>query len=69
MQAGELHDLFYMLFLKDLGCSSNAARICQLYATNDHDFKRNSKLMDHSLGQVLHFVATNTAVNPASPPK
>jgi putative nucleotidyltransferase with HDIG domain len=57
-----LHDLFYMLFLKDLGCSSNAARICQLYATNDHDFKRNSKLMDHSLGQVLHFVATNTAV-------
>ena len=57
-----LHDLFYTLFLKDLGCSSNAARICQLYATNDHDFKRNSKLMDHSLGQVLHFVATNTAV-------
>lgn len=57
-----LHDLYYTLFLKDLGCSSNAARICQLYATNDHDFKRNSKLMDHSLGQVLHFVATNTAV-------
>jgi putative nucleotidyltransferase with HDIG domain len=57
-----LHDLFYMLFLKDLGCSSNAARICQLYATNDHDFKRNSKLMDHSLSQLLHFVATNTAV-------
>jgi putative nucleotidyltransferase with HDIG domain len=56
------HDLFYTLFLKDLGCSSNAARICQLYATNDHDFKRNSKLMDNSLGQVLHFVATNTAV-------
>lgn len=60
-QAG-LRDLFYTLYLKDLGCSSNAARICQLYATNDHDFKRNSKLMDHSLGQVLHFVATNTAV-------
>ncbi|SOC85622.1 HDIG domain-containing protein [Ensifer adhaerens] len=58
----QLHDLFYMLFLKDLGCSSNAARICQLYATNDHEFKRNSKTMDHSLIQVLHFVATNTAV-------
>lgn len=62
LDASTLHDLFYMLFLKDLGCSSNAARICQLYATNDHDFKRNSKVMDHSLGQVLHFVATNTAV-------
>lgn len=60
--SSELHDLYYTLFLKDLGCSSNAARICQLYATNDLDFKRNSKLMDHSLGQVLHFVATNTAV-------
>lgn len=62
LDGSELHNLFYMLFLKDLGCSSNAARICQLYATNDHEFKRNSKLMDHSLGQVLHFVATNTAV-------
>ncbi|MCD2171396.1 HD domain-containing protein [Rhizobium sp. C4] len=62
LETSELHDLFYMLFLKDLGCSSNAARICQLYATNDHEFKRNSKLMDQSLGQVLHFVATNTAV-------
>jgi putative nucleotidyltransferase with HDIG domain len=62
LDTSELHDLFYMLFLKDLGCSSNAARICQLYATNDHDFKRNSKTMDHSLGQILHFVATNTAV-------
>jgi putative nucleotidyltransferase with HDIG domain len=58
----EMADLFYMLFLKDLGCSSNAARICQLYVTNDHEFKRNSKLMDHSLAQVLSFVATNTAV-------
>lgn len=62
LSEAELHDLYYTLFLKDLGCSSNAARICQLYATNDHDFKRNSKRMDHSLGQVLHFVATNTAV-------
>lgn len=62
LDPSQLHDLFYMLFLKDLGCSSNAARICQLYATNDHEFKRNSKTMDHSLGQVLHFVATNTAV-------
>lgn len=62
LDTSQLHDLFYMLFLKDLGCSSNAARICQLYATNDHDFKRNSKTMDHSLGQILHFVATNTAV-------
>lgn len=59
----ELSDLFYMLLLKDLGCSSNAARICQLFVTSDFDFKRNSKLMNNdSLSQVLRFVVNNTAV-------
>jgi putative nucleotidyltransferase with HDIG domain len=58
----ELSDLYYTLLLKDLGCSSNAARICELYVTNDHDFKRNAKLLDDSLPQVLRFVISNTAV-------
>eukprot|EP01031_Cornospumella_fuschlensis_P006235 gene6235-7747_t len=34
----EKHDLYYTLLLKDLGCNSNAARICKLFATSDHDF-------------------------------
>lgn len=51
-----------MLLLKDLGCSSDAARICQLFATSDHDFKRSVKLVDSSLPQVLRFIAQNTAV-------
>ncbi len=58
----EKHDLYYTLLLKDLGCSSNAARICKLFATSDHDFKRNVKLIDNSFTQVLGFIATNTAV-------
>ncbi len=58
----EKHDLYYTLLLKDLGCSSNAARICKLFATSDHDFKRNVKLIDNSLTQVLGFIAANTAV-------
>ena len=58
----QMHDLYYVLLLKDLGCSSNAARICQLFATDDHDFKRNAKLVDSSLVQVLRFLAGNTAV-------
>ncbi|MDE1991956.1 MAG: HD-GYP domain-containing protein [Rhizobiaceae bacterium] len=58
----EMRDIYYTLFLKDLGCSSNAARICKLFVTNDHDFKRNVKLIDNSLTQVLSFVASNTAV-------
>lgn len=58
----EKHDLYYTLLLKDLGCSSNAARICKLFATSDHDFKRNVKLIDNSFTQVLGFIAANTAV-------
>jgi hypothetical protein len=35
MADSELQDLYYTLLLKDLGCSSNAARICQLYMADD----------------------------------
>jgi putative nucleotidyltransferase with HDIG domain len=59
----ELSDLFYTLLLKDLGCSSNAARICALFVTSDFEFKRSAKLVDtHSLAQVMRFVVSNTAV-------
>ena len=34
-----LWELYYTLLLKDLGCSSNAARICELYLTDDLSFK------------------------------
>lgn len=37
-------DLLYALLLKDLGCSSNAARVCYLFGADDHDAKRNLKL-------------------------
>lgn len=54
-----LHDLFYSLLLKDAGCSSNAARICQLYFTDDREFKRNYKTVGASLSSVLNFVIKN----------
>ena len=70
MQIGEalglgedvLHDLFYMLLLKDLGCSSNAARICQLYLTDDLTFKNDFKTVGDSLPQVLRFVLGHTGL-------
>ena len=34
----EIAELYYALLLKDLGCSSNAARICELYLTDDLSF-------------------------------
>lgn len=56
----ELHDLFFTLLLKDAGCSSNAARICELYATDDLTFKRRYKTVGTSLSSVINFIVKNT---------
>ena len=61
----QLQDLYYALLLKDLGCSSNAARICELYAADDLIFKKDFKLLDGSLPQVLRFVLSHTGSNAA----
>ncbi len=58
----ELSELYYTLLLKDLGCSSNAARICQLYLTDDQKFKSDFKLIDGSLSQALRFVLSHTGL-------
>src|SRR3954454_7387158 len=58
----ELADLYYTLLLKDLGCSSNAARICELYLADDLRFKGDFKLVDGSLSQVLRFVLSHTGL-------
>lgn len=55
-------ELYYTLLLKDLGCSSNAARICQLYLTDDLDFKRDFKRVGDSLPQVVRFVLQHTGL-------
>ena len=44
------------MLLKDLGCSSNASRIYELYLSDDLAFKRDFKWVDGSLPQVLRFV-------------
>ena len=38
--------LFYALLLKDLGCSSNAAKVCYLFAADDQTVKRDLKTTD-----------------------
>lgn len=58
----DLWDLYYTLLLKDLGCSSNAARICELYLTDDLSFKRDFKTVGTSLPQVLSFVLGHTGL-------
>jgi len=56
-------DLYYTLLLKDLGCSSNAARVCELYLADDLMLKRQFKLLDGSTGQVLRFIAAHAGAD------
>ena len=58
----ELADLYYTLLLKDIGCSSNAARICELYLADDLTFKRDIKSVNDSLPQILRFVLSHTGM-------
>lgn len=59
--APELGDLYYSLLLKDLGCSSNAARICELYEADDRAFKQGYKTVGTSLAATLHFICSKSA--------
>ncbi len=59
----EQWELYYTLLLKDLGCSSNAARICELYLADDLQFKRDFKSVGDQLPQVLRFVFSHTGLN------
>ena len=44
----ERSSLFYALLMKDLGCSSNAARFAALFAADDHGLKHALKTIDWS---------------------
>jgi HD-GYP domain-containing protein (c-di-GMP phosphodiesterase class II) len=58
----EIWELYYTLLLKDLGCSSNAARVSALYLTDDIVFKHDFKVIDGSLPQALRFVLRHTGL-------
>src|SRR4051812_43871190 len=58
----QIWELYYTLLLKDLGCSSNAARICRLFLTDDLAFKQGAKTIDGSLPQALRFVLSHTGL-------
>ena len=55
--------LYYTLLLKDVGCSSNAARICELYMADDRAFKRDFKLVGAGPLDLLGFVASHTGTH------
>ena len=54
--------LFYALLMKDLGCSSNAARFAVLFAADDHRVKADLKTTDWPKAlEAFRFVARNVA--------
>ncbi|RST86511.1 HD domain-containing protein [Aquibium carbonis] len=57
-----LSNIYFTVLLKDLGCSSNAARICELYLADDITFKRDFKTIDGSLAAALRFVFDKTGL-------
>jgi HD-GYP domain-containing protein (c-di-GMP phosphodiesterase class II) len=59
--------LFYALLLKDLGCSSNASRLCSLFEADDRALKREHKLTDWSRSGPSLAYALRNAVPHASP--
>ena len=55
--AAALSDLYYTLLLKDAGCSSNAARLWQLYGGDERLIKQDYKTVDsQSVLQLARFV-------------
>jgi HD-GYP domain-containing protein (c-di-GMP phosphodiesterase class II) len=63
LDTASLWDLYYTLLLKDAGCSSNAARLCELYGQDDRRTKRDFKWVDtDNLSQMVRFVLRHTGV-------
>jgi len=55
-------ELYYAVLLKDLGCSSNAARLCELYLADDIWLKGDFKHVGDGLPQVLGFILSHTGL-------
>lgn len=63
LSADSLADLYYTLLLKDAGCSSNAARLFQLYGSDDLSLKRDFKRVDsQNFRRVAWFVLRHTGL-------
>ncbi len=59
--------LFYALLLKDLGCSSNASRLCGIFGADDRGLKREHKLTDWAEPRPALAYALRNARPEASP--
>lgn len=56
-----LWELYYVLLLKDLGCSSNAAKLADFYGADDLVFKRAFKTVGPRVTDAIDFLLGNAA--------
>ena len=56
-------DLFYSTLLKDAGCSSNSARLCEIYRADDLALKRDFRTVGPTMADTLKYVFSHAAPN------
>ena len=65
----DLSDLYYALLLKDLGCSSNAAKLRHIFGADDFQVKRAFKTVNlDNLREGTPFVLANAGERRTAPP-
>lgn len=63
LSQNDLWDLYYTLLLKDAGCSSNAARLCELYGSDDRIAKHDIKVVNtDNMLQLVKYVVAHTGM-------
>ena len=63
----ELRPLYFALLLKDLGCSSNASKMCYLFGADDRQVKKDVKTVDWTKAKNNFQFAFKNAAPSASP--
>ncbi|MGB5723056.1 MAG: HD-GYP domain-containing protein [Parasphingorhabdus sp.] len=63
LNGDELRDIYYAVLLKDLGCSSNAARVTEMFAGDDRKLKHDFKLLGPMPEDFGAFVASEVGVD------
>ena len=67
LDAADRSALFYALLLKDVGCSSTAARVSELLGGDDLEFKAGLKRIDWNRpGEAMRHIAGSTAGSPVA---
>ena len=56
-----LAELYFTILMKDLGCSSNSARLASVFKTDERLLKHRFKLVDGTVRSVMRFTVANTA--------